>query len=707
MILIIQFLLGDTTLKNLFFAIAIAIVIGGAAAAQTLVSTEPHNRVVVLEEFTGIHCGYCPDGHRLANLLRAKYNNEPVLINIHSGNFAVPGAGEPDYRTQFGDSLDRQSQLTGYPAGTVNRRIFTGIGTTPALSRNQWDAAAVQLMKMPSPVNVGLHSTYDSTTRLLTVEVEMFYTADASTTPNRLNVVLLENNVVGVQSDYANGNHTDYHHMHMLRWMLTGQWGEEITTTTKGSLVKRVFSYTVPAAFNALNCDVAAFVSEGKQEIYSGAQVAANGGTTQIISRIDNVGGSVSTLAQAAPASFAARVSNESGADEEFTVVLTKKLPADWTAQASVNGSAVGTQSVLIAKNAKADLNVVITPGATSGVGSVDVEIRSVTYPLSPTVRKTYYLMSGVENLLMSHPDAVKYDSVYTRAMQATAVQKMGMMDRNVFDIFAQAGAVTGIKNLWYNVSWAFPGITETTMTTMKSMMDAGANVFVAGQDFGWDLASLDANANGNATTKTFFQDYMMSDFVADGSSTNSQLTAVSSDVLFKTVPASAVSSPYGSSNLYPDEIKPRSGAQAIFRYNNSPNKVAAVRAEKAYKLVYLGVGLEQLTPAAGDAIVNITRKWFSGEISSVEFDDLASQGASVTPNPASGTVRVNLAVATTGGTLRVMDALGRCVLNLGMANGAESVEFSVSEMPVGVYQVILDDAAHTRVSRMPFVVAR
>ncbi|MFM8178266.1 MAG: hypothetical protein ACKOAG_03660, partial [Candidatus Kapaibacterium sp.] len=119
------------------------IAFSGASIAQTLVSTEPHRRVVVLEEYTGIHCGYCPDGHRLANLLRAKYDNEPVLINIHSGSFATPGAGEPDFRTQFGDSLDRQSQLTGYPAGTVNRRVFSGLATIPALSRNQWDAAAV------------------------------------------------------------------------------------------------------------------------------------------------------------------------------------------------------------------------------------------------------------------------------------------------------------------------------------------------------------------------------------------------------------------------------------------------------------------------------------------------------------------------------------------------------------------------------------
>ena len=30
---------------------------------QTFVSTTPENKNVVLEEFTGIYCGFCPDGH--------------------------------------------------------------------------------------------------------------------------------------------------------------------------------------------------------------------------------------------------------------------------------------------------------------------------------------------------------------------------------------------------------------------------------------------------------------------------------------------------------------------------------------------------------------------------------------------------------------------------------------------------------------------
>ena len=52
------------------------------------VSTTPENRNVVLEEFTGIHCGYCPDGHLLAQQLHDNNPGDIVLINIHSISLA-------------------------------------------------------------------------------------------------------------------------------------------------------------------------------------------------------------------------------------------------------------------------------------------------------------------------------------------------------------------------------------------------------------------------------------------------------------------------------------------------------------------------------------------------------------------------------------------------------------------------------------------
>jgi len=202
--------------------------------------------------------------------------DDVVIINIHVGGYAEPGAGEPDFRTSFGTAIAGQSNLAGYPAGTVNRHVFSGsemnTGGT-AMSRSKWEATANTILGQSSYVNVGIEAEIDVQTREITVHVEAYYTGNSPESTNKLNVVLMQNNTLGPQSGGGAGN--EYVHMHRLVHMITGQWGEDITTTTTGTFVDRTLTYTIPADYNGVpveleDMEVAAFVAEGNQEIISG-----------------------------------------------------------------------------------------------------------------------------------------------------------------------------------------------------------------------------------------------------------------------------------------------------------------------------------------------------------------------------------------------------------------------------------------------------
>ena len=56
--------------------------------AQQFVSTEPSNKNVIIEEFTGRNCGYCPDGHAIANQICANNPGRVWAVNIHTGGFS-------------------------------------------------------------------------------------------------------------------------------------------------------------------------------------------------------------------------------------------------------------------------------------------------------------------------------------------------------------------------------------------------------------------------------------------------------------------------------------------------------------------------------------------------------------------------------------------------------------------------------------------
>lgn len=261
--------------------IAALALLGGFASAQvsdTIVSLTPSNKNVVLEEYTGVNCGYCPDGHKRANELAAANPGRVVLINIHTGSYAA------NYQTEFGTALMNQTGLTGFPSGTVNRHVFSGSST--ALDRGQWASKAATIMSQSSPVNIAAEGTLDFQTRELNLKVQLYYTADQTVTSNALNVAILQNNVLGPQSGGASLNPTQmvgsqYNHMHMLRHLITGQWGETITTTTAGTLVEKNYTYTIPQQFgissqlvNAILEDltIVAFVAEGHQEILTGCE---------------------------------------------------------------------------------------------------------------------------------------------------------------------------------------------------------------------------------------------------------------------------------------------------------------------------------------------------------------------------------------------------------------------------------------------------
>ena len=261
-----------------------AIALQATAFAQLPVSTAPSNKSVVLEEFTGIKCVYCPDGHKIANNIKsANTPGKVILVNIHTGGYAAPSGSEPDFRTANGDAIAAISTMgiTGYPTGSMNRHIYQG--TAIAMSRGVWAQYATQTLGQPSYVNVALQGTLNVTTRVLTVNVEVYYTGASTASTNNLTVMLLENDVVGPQTGGTNFNPTQvnpdgtYNHQHMLRKVLnTSAMGEVISPTTSGTLITKQYTYTIPAQFvnNAPqlgNLEIAAFVAESNTEIISGA----------------------------------------------------------------------------------------------------------------------------------------------------------------------------------------------------------------------------------------------------------------------------------------------------------------------------------------------------------------------------------------------------------------------------------------------------
>ena len=258
-------------MKRITLALMALLALSFSLKAQQYVSTEPANRNVILEEFTGRGCGYCTDGHRIANELMAANPGRLWAINIHAGGYAQ--TSYPNMITQDGNTIHGGFQISGYPTGVVNRTTAAG------QSRSAWAGIASQQMNQASECNVAGMAIVNPQTRLATITVEVYYTGNSTVDQNFLTVAMLQDSILGSQADYGNYNPTQwlngqYVHMHILRDVISeSAWGDPISPTTQGTLITRTYEYEIPEVIgspNGVDVDIdniffLAWVSERQQ----------------------------------------------------------------------------------------------------------------------------------------------------------------------------------------------------------------------------------------------------------------------------------------------------------------------------------------------------------------------------------------------------------------------------------------------------------
>lgn len=238
-------------MKKFTFALISLLTLAFTVKAQQYVSTEPANRNVILEEFTGRGCGYCTDGHRIANQIMAANPGRVWAINIHAGGYAQ--TSYPNMITNDGNTIHGGFSISGYPTGVVNRTTAAGI------DRGQWNGQANTQLNQAAECNVAGIARINPETRLATITVEVYYTGNSSVTENYLTVAMLQDSILGSQSDYGNYNPTQwlngqYVHMHILRDVITpSAWGEAISPTTAGTLITKTYEYQIPEVIGSPN----------------------------------------------------------------------------------------------------------------------------------------------------------------------------------------------------------------------------------------------------------------------------------------------------------------------------------------------------------------------------------------------------------------------------------------------------------------------
>ena len=146
------------------------------AQEPQFVSTEQKGRNVIIEEFTGRNCGWCPDGHLYAKKITDANPGRVWAVNVHCGSFSP--SSYPNLNTAAGATiLNALDGGQGFPCGVVNR-------TTKSVGRNMWESYSNQQLKQTAECNIGGQVLINEAARTATVTVEVYYTANSASSEN-------------------------------------------------------------------------------------------------------------------------------------------------------------------------------------------------------------------------------------------------------------------------------------------------------------------------------------------------------------------------------------------------------------------------------------------------------------------------------------------------------------------------------------------
>ena len=251
----------------------LACLLNANAQEPQFVSKEQQNRNVLIEEFTGRDCPYCPLGQVGVNEVTAQYPGRVFSVNIHAKSGLSP-VSYPNLNTQYGYELTMaMAYESGLPAAFANRAQSETFHPGSAMTGIETD----KQLSQAAEVNIAGQVRIDHETRVATIDVEAYYTSNSASEKNYLTILMLQDSILGSQKGAVEFNPDQmigdkYVHMHTLRDIITDTWGYEIAPTTAGSLITKTYEYQIPETVgepNGVEVDLdnihfVAFVTEKK-----------------------------------------------------------------------------------------------------------------------------------------------------------------------------------------------------------------------------------------------------------------------------------------------------------------------------------------------------------------------------------------------------------------------------------------------------------
>jgi len=489
-------------------------------------------------------------------------------------------------------------------------------------SRSAWYGQMNSRTSVPATVAISMTRGYNVATRDFTASID-FTALQNLSGQFKFNVILVEDGIVWAQSGSLGG--PNYVHDWTVRAMMNGALGEEIINGSwnQGQIINRTVSYSYPVPPGPApdivpdSCNVVVLVYK------VGTPLNTNGEIQQAIQDVLISPDYVARISPVSPdvladnttlATFDVEIRNEGLMADTYGINLNFTGPAGWSQEYTTdNGTfpAGHVDSVQVNSGDTTIVTITVNPNSYDGYGATNLEFLSGNNPSnggSALLRNA--TTTGLDILVIDADDA-DYETVTTNSLDNVFSGTYGVVGRSAFH--SASVDLANFDIITWTAAQSLPAFYPEEVTKLETYLDNGGSLFISGQDIGSDIFETSGQSQ---FAQSFYNNYLHADYLNDAINMF-LINGVSGDPI--TAGISFVV-PY-SNKLSLEGIAPYdASASSILTYMNGPNVGAIKASTGTYRVVYSGIGFEQIGDQADtDSIMARSIRWLNVDLTGIE----------------------------------------------------------------------------------------
>lgn len=550
-----------------------------AAATSTVFAQAKKN--VFFEHFTNASCSPCAQQNPVFDTVIAKKNIGRILELTYHASW--PGADPMNaYNAAEVQTRVNYYSVTGVPTMLMLGNKYNGspAGVTQQMVNQQASEA--------SPIRVKVKESTIGIIRNVTITV---YTLDTVATGN----YYLRAAVVEEEKNYttAPGTNGEKKFPNVFRKAIPNSTGDSYTPAAIGDSV--VYNYTY-------NLDVANWDSS-KIYVIAWVQTDAtmevlNAGSTHDLQwEFIPMNNSFQLGTQGVANTFNVAIENLGDIDQVYSLDFNAVQPNDWTANYTINSiSYLDTVTISVPAGTTLDITISVNPGNSAAIGDYSLSLKSITEPSNAVQTLNFNVIKGVTDLIInndgwsgvSQTAVDNFKQYYIDGLTFAGNSSFASTSTQIFMKASKANLLSNVGHMYFNVGWSFPSFTDDNVAAFTAFLNNGGNLYVSGQDVGWDTWDVANGGNGTTNTQAFYANFLHANFLNDGTTATTSLNANTTDAIYGTLTSGPLANVYGGTNFFPDQISVTTGGTPTFYYGTG-TIVAGIRSTvPVYKTAYL-----------------------------------------------------------------------------------------------------------------------